>query len=72
MIICLCEGVSSREIAVHVKNGATTLEELAQKCSAGIGCGSCHEQILEIIAKTKSLEEPKPCDIAAQGVYRNV
>jgi len=72
MIICLCEGVSDREITLAVKSGANTLEQIAQKCRAGINCGSCHEQIVKIIETSKDLEEQKSCDIATPGVYRNV
>lgn len=69
MIICLCEGVSDREIALAVKTGATTLEQVAQSCRAGTSCGSCHDQIVKIIEASKDLEEQESCDIATPGVY---
>jgi bacterioferritin-associated ferredoxin len=72
MIVCLCEGVSSREIELAVKDGAQRLEEVAESCHAGIGCGACHEQILEIVKAMKMLEHNRPCDIAAEGVFKNV
>jgi bacterioferritin-associated ferredoxin len=55
-----------------VQKGARSLDEVAQVCNAGIGCGACHEQILEIVKALKMVEDHKPCDIAAEGVIKNV
>lgn len=65
MIVCLCEGVSSRQIATAVNDGAQTVEDVSAKCRAGLGCGACHEQIAELIKALKTLEQASPCDIDA-------
>lgn len=72
MIVCLCEGVSSREIELAANKGAHTLEEIGTLCNAGVSCGACHEQILEIVKALKIVEPKKTCDIAAAGVFKNV
>lgn len=66
MIVCLCEGVSCREIESAAQKGACSVEEVTLICSAGQGCGSCHEQILEIISLQKIVAPKEPCDISAQ------
>ena len=50
MIVCLCRAVSDRTIRALVKDGATTVEAIGQKCGAGTGCGGCRRQIAALIA----------------------
>lgn len=63
MIVCLCEGVSAREIQEAVAKGASCLEEVSKACSAGLGCGSCHDQIQDIILTQKSVASAALCAI---------
>ena len=49
MIVCLCRGVSDGKVRLAVREGASTLKEVAARCAAGRGCGACHEQIHELI-----------------------
>ena len=41
MIVCLCRGVSDREIRAAVAQGACSAEAVAASCGAGADCGSC-------------------------------
>ncbi len=41
MIVCLCEGVTSREIDAAIRAGATTVRSVARTTGAGTNCGSC-------------------------------
>ncbi|HWP66396.1 MAG TPA: (2Fe-2S)-binding protein [Candidatus Limnocylindria bacterium] len=41
MILCLCQGVSEREVAEAVARGASTLSEVRRACGAGGDCGAC-------------------------------
>lgn len=45
MILCLCRGVSEREVADAVARGATTVAEVRRQCGAGTDCGSCVAEI---------------------------
>jgi bacterioferritin-associated ferredoxin len=45
MIVCVCEGLSDREIAQTIQAGANTLNELGHRCRAGIDCGRCREML---------------------------
>ncbi len=49
-LICTCFGVSEETIEnVIKKNSLETVEEVAELCSAGGGCGSCQPLIQEIL-----------------------
>jgi bacterioferritin-associated ferredoxin len=42
MIVCVCRGVSERQVVEAVRCGARTLEDVARQCDgAGTDCGSC-------------------------------
>ncbi len=49
MIVCLCKAVSSRTILAEIRRGNCTVKGIAQACQAGTGCGSCVQQIHELI-----------------------
>jgi bacterioferritin-associated ferredoxin len=59
MILCLCRGVSEREVVEVVERGATTLAEVRRQCGAGTDCGSCVADI------TAQLEAARGCSRAA-------
>jgi bacterioferritin-associated ferredoxin len=54
MIVCLCKGVTAREINSAVADGATSPREVAARCRAGTGCGMCVPQIREIVAHSRN------------------
>jgi NifU-like protein len=52
-LICTCFFVSERTIEHEIQDrGLTTISEVTRVCSAGGGCGSCHQLIQEIIDST--------------------
>jgi len=52
-LICTCFFVSERTIENEIQNrGLTTISEVTRVCSAGGGCGSCHQLIQEILDST--------------------
>jgi len=53
MIVCICHGVSDRELKSLVADGATNLREIAQGCRAGTDCGSCLRDIRELLVKKR-------------------
>ena len=59
MILCLCQGVSQREVVDVVERGASTVAEVRRQCGAGTDCGSC-------VADIKAcLEAARACSRAA-------
>ena len=49
MYVCVCFAVTDKEVEAAVDAGATTRELVTKHCEAGGDCGSCHEQIEQII-----------------------
>lgn len=45
MIVCVCAGVSDREIRAAIQAGARTLGDLGRRCRAGVDCGACRDML---------------------------
>ena len=57
-IICHCFSVTEQQIVdAIVKNGAKTVEDISKITSAGLACGRCKENILNILKKYVKQEE---------------
>jgi bacterioferritin-associated ferredoxin len=42
MMVCICRGISDRDVVEAVRCGARTLEDVSLRCDgAGGDCGSC-------------------------------
>ncbi len=50
MIICHCAGITDRDIAELVEQGATTLGEITRRCGAGRNCAPCRAELRDILA----------------------
>ena len=48
-IVCHCQEITYDEILTAIKNGAHTVEVIGDITEAGITCGSCIEDIEEIL-----------------------
>jgi NifU-like protein len=61
-VTCICFGGTEKEIERAVReNRLSTVEEVTNYTKAGGGCGGCHEEIQEIIARVngaRPVEEP--------------
>ena len=51
MYVCLCVGVSDREIQRSIREGACTVEEVMYCTGAGTRCGSCVPTIDALVAE---------------------
>jgi len=51
VIICLCVGVSERDILQAVRAGANTAEGVMAACGAGGDCGACRVMVGDVIAE---------------------
>lgn len=45
MYVCICWAVTEAQVRRCIAEGASTVEDVGDTCSAGTGCGSCHERI---------------------------
>jgi bacterioferritin-associated ferredoxin len=49
MFVCLCNGITSHEVAEAVDCGAATTKQVALACGAGADCGRCRRTVRAII-----------------------
>lgn len=47
--VCRCRGVSFEQIEDAIKNGADTVEKVAEATNATKGCGRCKSQVKDIV-----------------------
>jgi bacterioferritin-associated ferredoxin len=50
VIVCSCHVVRAEEIRSEVRLGATTVDEVADRCGAGSRCGGCRRAVECLIA----------------------
>jgi NifU-like protein len=54
-VVCRCFGVTEQEIERVVReNALTAVEQVTNYCKAGGGCGQCHPEIEQIIARVQA------------------
>lgn len=51
MYVCLCMGVSDREIKKLVREGACTVDEVMRCSGAGTRCGTCVAEIAGLVGE---------------------
>ena len=51
MIVCLCEGITERDVEEAAHHGARSLDRLARVTGAGTCCGSCHSALRNVLAR---------------------
>jgi bacterioferritin-associated ferredoxin len=61
MIVCLCRGVPERTVRLAVVSGAGSIEDVADVCGAGSGCGACHQEIERLLAEEGGGSPAGPC-----------
>ena len=49
MYVCLCAGVTDREIYETLAEGASSVEEVAHCTGAGTHCGSCRATLARMV-----------------------
>lgn len=48
-LLCHCLVVEEAEVRRVIRQGARTLEDIADRCEAGTGCGSCRAPISVVL-----------------------
>ena len=51
MYACLCFGVNEKTTRAYIRDGAHTLEALAEISKAGSDCGGCKARLQRLIAE---------------------
>lgn len=51
MIVCICEGISDREIRGAIGAGCQSIKAIGQSCGAGTDCGQCRSSLREMLSR---------------------
>ena len=51
MLICSCKAVGARTVRAAIAAGASSIEEVGQRCGAGTDCSGCHVLIEELLVQ---------------------
>jgi bacterioferritin-associated ferredoxin len=52
--ICVCNGITEREIRARAEEGLRTLAELESCLGVGAGCGRCRHAAKEVLNEARS------------------
>ncbi len=65
MYVCICHGVSDRDIQKAVMAGASSMHELQEQLQVATGCGQCGEHAQECMNQVLLQSMPVVTAIAA-------
>ncbi|HAI58428.1 MAG TPA: bacterioferritin [Xanthomonadaceae bacterium] len=65
MYVCVCNGVTDRDIQRAVDEGCDSLESLASRTGCGSTCGCCREYAAEAITQARTQSRGLGLPIAA-------
>ena len=60
MYVCICNGVTERDIRQAAEAGCRSVPELTMRTGAGANCGSCLDMAAELLARHATVELPLP------------
>lgn len=60
MYICICNGVTEREIRECAADGVATLPELERCLGVGIGCGRCRDAAAGLLREESPVMYAQP------------
>ncbi len=49
MYVCICHGVTEKDIQKAAKSGATDLQDIQNLTGCATGCGTCAESAIEVL-----------------------
>ena len=65
MFVCVCNGITDRQIAEAIDAGASSLEELTIALGVASGCGTCAEYTRQLLRKALAARDNGPIPLAA-------
>jgi bacterioferritin-associated ferredoxin len=63
MYVCLCNGVTDRDILQAIEAGASSAEEVAHCTGAGTRCGSCVRAVAAIVEGANEPHRRGACEV---------
>jgi len=62
MFVCSCRAVTDRTVDATIASGASSVEEIAERCGAGSVCGGCWPELERLLHE--HAESTSPVTIA--------
>lgn len=56
MYVCICSAVTDAQVSACIAAGAATAEEIGRRCRAGVDCGSCLDQLDDMLEERPAEE----------------
>jgi NAD(P)H-nitrite reductase large subunit len=63
-LVCLCHGVSEGAVVAAMSEGATTVEQVGDRCAAGTRCRGCRPTVEQLIAAHLVVPGAEACAVA--------
>jgi bacterioferritin-associated ferredoxin len=60
MYVCVCNGVTERDIVKHVESGTTSFEDIQFELGVATCCGQCADCARDLIGKAQQTAVSKP------------
>jgi bacterioferritin-associated ferredoxin len=57
MYVCICNGVTERDIRQAAEAGCRSLPELTMRTGAGANCGSCLDMATQVLDEARGMRE---------------
>jgi bacterioferritin-associated ferredoxin len=54
LIVCQCQAVNDRTVALAIEDGARTVDEIGERCRAGTDCTGCHPELERLLCERAS------------------
>lgn len=58
MYVCICNGITDKQIRQAADDGVTSLLDLQQQLGVASNCGSCGDAAVEILRESRKVFEP--------------
>lgn len=58
MFVCVCNGITERQVREAIDQGADSLPALTACLGVASGCGTCAEYTVRLLDQSRNLREP--------------
>jgi bacterioferritin-associated ferredoxin len=69
MFVCICRAVPDATVEQAIREGASTLREVGERCGAGTCCGSCRPTLLRMLAGDEATDGCDDCPRRSGPLY---
>ena len=63
MYVCICNGITDRDIRQAAEGGCRSLAELTMRTGCGACCGSCLDTAAQVLEEARAAREPVPLPV---------